>query len=668
LWTQSSWAQTTLISPTGDGGFENATNTFPANGWSVINGTYNMFYVGNAPVASDGLYCAFSGSNSTTWTGTANSCVNHYYRDITFGTESLLDISFKYKVVAPDATYDFLKVYLVSTGTTPVAGTQLASGQIGIAYDAATTWTTVTLSGINASSFGTAVRLVFSWKGDGISPHAAVAVDYITVTSNTPPPPITGTKTINPVGGDYTTFAAAVSALNISGVGAGGVTFNVADGTTYTETGLTISATGTAANPIVFQQSGSGTKPIINFTGTSGTSDFGFKLSSSDYITFNGLDIRDAGTSSTNYIEYGIYLLGAATDGCKNNTIKNCVVDLTKANTSSRGIYLSSVASAATGANTTNKFYNNTIQDSYNGYYFNGSFTSFDDANEVNTELGGTSLINNIGGSSSTVYGIYIGYQTNLTIANTTLSNLTATTTIYGIYESLGSTNTVNYFSNELKTFTGTSSTVYGISLTTGLTHNIYSNSIHGISAATTVYGISISSGTTNNVYKNSIYDINYTGTSTSIAYGLSVSGGTTNNIYNNFIYDIRAAAATTGNPSVRALSLSGGTTDNIFYNTVFIDYTSSNASNQSAALYITPGPTTVNMQNNIFINKCVMSTGTRAVAFYKSSTSYTNLASTNNNNLFYAGTPGAKNLLFYDLTNSDQTLANSTYPACSFE
>lgn len=653
-----------LLDPATDGGFENATATFPANNWTVVNGLSNMLYVGATPVQSDGMYCAFSGSSSTTWAGTAVSSVNHFYRDITFGTETSLDISFKYKLSTTDVGYDNLKVYLVSTGTTPVAGTQISSGQVGAIYESALAWTTVTISGINASSLGTSARLVFSWKMDGVAPNTAVAVDYITVSSSTPPPPLTGIKTIDPAGSganNFLTFASAISTLNAAGVGAGGVTFNVADGAIFNETGLTISATGTLANPVVFQQSGLGTKPVINFTGTSATADFGFKLAGSDYITFNGLDIRDAGTTSSNYLEYGIYLLGAASDGCQNNTFKNCVVDLTKANTSSRGIYLSSVASVASGANSNNKFYNLTVQDAYNGYYFMGGSTAFDDGNEINTQSGGTSLIDNLGNNlSSSLYGIYIGYQTNLTIANTTISNLTGSSSIYGIYESLGATNTINYLSNDIKTITGTStsSTIYGMYITTGLTHNIYSNLVHGISAPYSVYGISLSAGTTNNIYKNSIYDINYSGVSSYIAYGLAVTSGTTNNVYNNFIYDIRAAAGTTGAPSVRALSLSGGTTDNVFDNSVLINYTSSNASNQSAALYVTTGPGSVDLRNNIFVNNVNVTTGTRAVAFYKSSSSLTNIAAGSNNNLYYAGVASAKNLIWYDAINSLQTLA----------
>lgn len=61
---------------------------------------------------------------------------------------------------------------------------------------------------------------------------------------------LSGTKTIP---GDYATISAAVTALNSSGVGAGGVTFNVAAGhTESTSAQILITATGTAGNPITF--------------------------------------------------------------------------------------------------------------------------------------------------------------------------------------------------------------------------------------------------------------------------------------------------------------------------------------------------------------------------------------------------------------------------------
>ena len=56
--------------------------------------------------------------------------------------------------------------------------------------------------------------------------------------------------------GNYLTIAAAIADLNTNGVGAGGVTINITGGATETapSTGYILTATGTAANPIVIQK------------------------------------------------------------------------------------------------------------------------------------------------------------------------------------------------------------------------------------------------------------------------------------------------------------------------------------------------------------------------------------------------------------------------------
>ncbi len=74
---------------------------------------------------------------------------------------------------------------------------------------------------------------------------------------------LSGTKTI---GVNYTSIAAAISALNAQGVGTGGVTFNIPAGYTETFTSATagrIITSGTSSKPIIFQKSGSGTNPKI---------------------------------------------------------------------------------------------------------------------------------------------------------------------------------------------------------------------------------------------------------------------------------------------------------------------------------------------------------------------------------------------------------------------
>ncbi len=144
---------------------------------------------------------------------------------------------------------------------------------------------------------------------------------------------LSGVKTIP---GDYATIAAAITNLNTQGVGSGGVTFNVAAG--YTESitaGLTITATGTSSDPIVFQKSGAGANPVITRTdaGTLSTTALGgagdavIRLEGTDYITFNGIDV----TATDQGIEYG-YLTHkpSGADGCQYVTIQNCNITMTK--------------------------------------------------------------------------------------------------------------------------------------------------------------------------------------------------------------------------------------------------------------------------------------------------------------------------------------------------
>ena len=194
---QSSFAQTTLIDPTQAGGLELGT-TFPDNGWTVINGTTNRWWVGSAPVTSAGTNAAFTGPDGITWLGESPANVNHFYRDIVFPAgETVITLQFKYKILAVDATYDYLKVFLVPTTTTPVAGTQLTTGQLGVNYETATAYTLITLT-VPAANAGTTQRLVFSWRTDGFAPAAAVAVDEISLVSRLPvipAPPISFTAT-----------------------------------------------------------------------------------------------------------------------------------------------------------------------------------------------------------------------------------------------------------------------------------------------------------------------------------------------------------------------------------------------------------------------------------------------------------------------------------------
>ncbi|MEJ5302013.1 MAG: fibronectin type III domain-containing protein [Bacteroidales bacterium] len=485
--------------------------------------------------------------------------------------------------------------------------------------------------------------------------------------------PLAGTYTIdntNPTnvnsgGTNYNNFEDALDDLNTLGHSAA-VTFNVYAGQTFNKiipTGSTyayyiMDYIGSSAAPVTFQKFGPGANPALNITGTSSTADIGMYLYGCDYVTFDGIDILDAGSSSSDYLERGYYLQGPTDDNCDHVTIQNCTIDLNKNNTNSRGIYaVSNGPSSTANANNNNTITNNTIQDAYNGIYFSGNSSYYDQNNSITNnsihDLGANSL-------TSTVYGIYSSYQNNLTANNNTIYDLTSNSTIYGFYTYYNN-GTCTFNNNNVYNLTGasTSSPVYGMYFypNPAASTTINANNIYSMTNNYSIYGLYIGNGNQNNITNNKISSITYVGSSSYIAYGLSSSGGTNNNIYNNFIAGIAAPSSTT-NPGVRALNLNGGTTANVYHNSVYVGYTSFVSSNQSASLYVTTSPTTLYMQNNIFVNNTDVTTGTRAVAFYKSSNSLTNLANSNNNNLYYAGSPGTKNLIYYDGTNSIQDLA----------
>ncbi|MDD2424265.1 MAG: choice-of-anchor J domain-containing protein, partial [Candidatus Cloacimonetes bacterium] len=137
--------------------------------WAFENGTEtNAWYVGTVdPFAGTAsAYVSNDNGVSNAYTITTTS-VAHIYRDISFGADNLnFPLSFQWRN-AGESTWDRMRVYLVDTSVTPVAGTELTTGQVGLTnYSVQPTWTTgsITLPGTLS---GSVKRLVFSWKNDG---------------------------------------------------------------------------------------------------------------------------------------------------------------------------------------------------------------------------------------------------------------------------------------------------------------------------------------------------------------------------------------------------------------------------------------------------------------------------------------------------------------------
>jgi hypothetical protein len=291
---------------------------------------------------------------------------------------------------------------------------------------------------------------------------------------------LTGAKTIP---GSYATLAAAITDLNAQGVGTGGVTFNIAAGYTETAANLLITASGTAANPIVFQKSGSGANPLITAgVGASTSLDFVIGLSGADYVTLNGLDVAEsaANATATTQMEFGYALFRAsATDGCQNVAISNATITLNKTNVATVGIWGANSAATATtaitatsaaGANSAIKLNGNTITNSFIGIYLTGNTATVansDAGNEIGTTAGNT--LTNLGGANTNVYGIRADYQNGLKIENNTITIPAGntSTTVRGIGTGVGLTSgmtgTLLLNNNSVTLASATSSTVWGI-------------------------------------------------------------------------------------------------------------------------------------------------------------------------------------------------------------
>ncbi len=282
-------------------------------------------------------------------------------------------------------------------------------------------------------------RLGFYYSGDNYNIWS-YNLDNVKVESVEPIVPLTGTYYIPAGSPGYPTISAAIEDLNLQGVGGGGVTFLVARGFTESVTApILLTATGTAGNTIVFQKNGDGSNPMITRTdaGTIATTavdaqgDGIIIIQGSDFVTFDGIDV----TSQNEGIEYGYYLRKASTtNACKNVTIKNSVVTMTKGtspyvcgifSSNNDAASLPSNGNGITVTSTDGRTENlliiaNTVQNTHCGIRLRGfnhtaSPYQFLDQNNTVGQSGAGNIIQNFGGGSSAQHtsGIYVIYQTN---------------------------------------------------------------------------------------------------------------------------------------------------------------------------------------------------------------------------------------------------------------
>lgn len=185
-------------------------------------------------------------------------------------------------------------------------------------------------------------------------------------------------------------------------------------------------------------------------------------------------------------------------------------------------------------------------------------------------------------------------------------------------------------------------------------------NIINSLSTSTTlagggVFGIYNTLAATSNVYTNKIYDLSAGGTNGS-CWGVFSSSGATHNIYNNLVGDLKTPSSSLPIASA-GLYIAGGTSVNVYFNSVYLNASSTATLFGNAAIYASTTPT-LDLRNNILVNLSTPSGTGAAIAYARTNAVLTSYAITSNNNLFFAGTPGTGNLIFFDGTNALQTLA----------
>lgn len=418
---------------------------------------------------------------------------------------------------------------------------------------------------------------------------------------------IGGSKTI---GTDYPTLSAAFADLNTNGVASGGLTINIPAG--YTETspaggyllGSTVlNASLSSTSQLIIQKSGDGSNPTFTGnTGTSTTVDAIFKFSGVDYVTLDGIDLKEntANTTALTLNERGFAFYNlTSTDGCNNNTIKNSTVTFLKTvNNTAVGIMFVHTNTAGVTTNPTstdgthsnNKIYGNTIVKSighainFTGYAAPSPYTLYDQGNDVggSSSASGNTLtdIGGVAGGAyvTTNYGFYNMYQNNENISNNTINFApdgmgTIGIQVFGTNSTFTTNNNIINATGQTNSSTGTQHVgIYANSTGLNLTAN---NNLVNVLATTynsrsPIYGIwSANSGGNFSANGNTI-----TANGNDMAYGIySNASGTTVNIINNTIRNITSSgssATTSGiylNSTGITTNISGNKISNIFNN-----------------------------------------------------------------------------------------------------
>ena len=387
--------------------------------------------------------------------------------------------------------------------------------------------------------------------------------------------------------GTYGSLAAAFTALPATLTANTVVTLNAGNPQTAPVGGYSITTTGTASFSLTIN--GSNNTITAPAQTAASLNDAIFKIIGGDYITIQGFTMRERVftpaasdlTAATNTMtEWGVALLrSSTTNGARNNTIQNNTISLNRSYSNTFGIYSNTThtatdvinlqdPSAASGANSNNRVYSNSISNVNYGIVFisPGSFATIanmDSGNDIGgassstgntiSNCGGVISATSFNGRMSVPYCILMSGQSNFNLSYNSITSASFSSTFaFGIYitgtPSNGSNTYAQNITNNTITMTmtgaeGQYNSFQGIcheGLTGTLpnvTVNITNNTLLNCQSAANFYGITASSfaAGTLNINGNIIRGTTLTGTSGDfVGIASSSTGAVTQNINNN--------------------------------------------------------------------------------------------------------------------------------------
>lgn len=285
--------------------------------------------------------------------------------------------------------------------------------------------------------------------------------------------------------------------------------------------------------------------------------------------------------------------------------------------------------------------------------------------------------------------------KTNIVNMNINGVGVTSSPTINGIFIETTSSHTYQVENNQIQsisaTHSGAASTIEinGIRFNAGTlssavgagNHIVRGNRIGNLSTLTntgvaTMSGITIGAGTTDitsastvDVSNNVIGGVTNRHGNGSIIRGIRIlRGPQTQNYFNNRI-SLVGDIMPNGSGANQVIGIdqqnnSGASlsTYNIYHNSVHVNVTSTtgnlgtSAFNANFSTFVGAGMTV--LRNNIFENLSSPSGTGLTTAVRVGTTTYSNYSPSSNNNYYFAGTADANRLIFFDGTNSEQTIA----------